>query len=175
MIRGLTIALTIAVLSAAPSSASVSIAEQYMPNPVLVGEARLKFLFWKIYDAELYAPNGNWSETKPFALTFTYLRKATSKQISKRMVKELRGQGFEDEAILDSWYQISLQIFPDVDKGTQITGVRDKYGHAQFFLNDQPIGTVEDPLFTDWFFRIWLGKKTSVPKFRSHLLGKETS
>ena len=175
MMKRLIIVLAMTFFSAGPSAASEVIAEQYMPNPVLVGEARLKFLFWKIYDAELYAPDGVWSETKPFALTFTYLRKATSEQISKRMVKELKGQGFEDMALLDSWYQTSLQIFPDVDKGTRITGVRDENGHAQFFLNDEPIGTVEDPFFTDCFFRIWLGEQTSVPKFRSRLLGKESS
>ena len=175
MMKRLMIALAITFVPVGTPAASEVIAEQYMPNPVLVGEARLKFLFWKIYDAELYAPDGIWSETKPFALTFTYLRKATSEQISKRMVKELRGQGFEDKALLDSWYQTSLRIFPDVDKGTRITGVRDKHGHAQFFLNDQPIGTVEDPFFTNWFFRIWLGERTSVPKFRSRLLGKESS
>ena len=175
MTRRLIIAFVLTIFFAAPSAASLDIAQQYMANPALVGEARLKFLFWKIYDAELYAPDGNWSDTKPFALTFTYLRKATSEQISKRMVKELRKQGFEDEARLNNWYQTSLSIFPDVDKGSQITGVRDEYGHALFFLNDQPIGRVEDPFFTDWFFRIWLGEKTSVPKFRSRLLGKEPS
>ena len=175
MIRSLVFGIFLSLLSASSAVASLEVALKHMQDPALVGEARLKFLFWKVYDAELYAPDGVWSETEPFALSFTYLRKVSSKQIADRMVKELRSQGFDDEELLEKWRQISLDIFPDVKKGTRIVGVRDVKGHAQFYEGDKPIGSVDDPFFTAWFFRIWLGENTSVPKFRDRLIGKEIS
>ena len=41
---------------------------------MLLGEGRLRVLFWEIYDASLYATNGVYDPEKPFALSLTYLR-----------------------------------------------------------------------------------------------------
>ena len=48
---------------------------EYVPEAQLVGEARMTYLFWKVYDARLYAPEGKWQPTQPFALELKYLRK----------------------------------------------------------------------------------------------------
>jgi hypothetical protein len=45
-----------------------------VPDAELVGQGRLKFLFWNVFDASLYAPDGTWSRDEPFALSVPYLR-----------------------------------------------------------------------------------------------------
>jgi hypothetical protein len=40
-----------------------------------------------------------------------------------------------------------------------------------FYSNGEEIGSVDDSEFTTSFFNIWLGEKTSEPKFRKALLG----
>lgn len=43
-------------------------------NFVLLGESRLSFLFWDVYDARLYVTDDFYQPDKPFALTLHYLR-----------------------------------------------------------------------------------------------------
>ncbi|HDZ34840.1 MAG TPA: hypothetical protein ENH67_18590, partial [Pseudoalteromonas sp.] len=40
-----------------------------------VGEARMEYLFWDVYDAVLFTPSGNYSAgTHPIKFKLTYLR-----------------------------------------------------------------------------------------------------
>lgn len=160
------------LLMANPATADLQTARQHVPDAGLVGKARLKVLFWKVYDAELYAPEGSWSGDAPFALTLNYLRKLKGEQIAKRTITEIRGQGFDDEITLARWYEQMRSIIPDVDKNTNITGVADESGHTLFYRNGTLIGTIEEPQFSERFFGIWLDEKSSQPKFRKKLLGE---
>ena len=38
--------------------ANQTIADKYIPDAELVGKARLKVVFWNVFDAKLYAQNG---------------------------------------------------------------------------------------------------------------------
>lgn len=151
-------------------------AEQYIavhiPDPQPVGEARLKVLFWDLYDATLYAPGGALQEGRPLALRLAYLRKLYGRQIASRSIKEMRAQGFDDEAKLDAWHQQLRDIFPDVDKHTVLTGVHLPGAETVFYLNGKRIGAVADPAFGPVFFDIWLGEKAAYPDLRRRLLGQ---
>jgi hypothetical protein len=63
------------------------------------------------------------------------------------------------------------KIFPDVDKGSEITGIRTDTTATLFFHNGLEIGRIDDPNFTNAFFKIWLGPQTSAPDLRKKLLG----
>ena len=39
-----------------------------VPDASVVGRGTLTYAFWDIYDATLYAPQGKWDRSKPFAL-----------------------------------------------------------------------------------------------------------
>jgi hypothetical protein len=125
------------------------ISKHYIKNPMMVSEARLKVLFWKIYDAKLAAPDGSWKKDTPFA----------------------REIGYDDEALLSKWYEQMREIFPNVKEGENITGVFDKNQHSHFFYQGKLIGTIEDKVFGQSFFGIWLHEKTSEPDMRKQLLG----
>ena len=137
----------------------------------LVGEARLKVLFWNVYDAQLYAPQGRWSMENSYALSLTYLRDLKGRKIAERSIEEIRNQGFSEEAKLTRWFEMLASIIPDVNEQNTIVGVADAQSNTRFFLDGQLIGEIQEPEFTRAFFNIWLGERTSEPELRDQLLG----
>ena len=143
-----------------------------MPSVKRVGEGRLTYMFWDVYDAVLYAPDGQWSQNKPYALHLSYLRDIKGEKIADRSVKEMRAQGFSDEVKLAMWHAQMEEIFPDVREGDALTGLRTREGHTVFFQDGTEIGRIKDPEFSKRFFDIWLHENTSAPELRLKLLGR---
>ncbi|MBT0585470.1 chalcone isomerase family protein [Alteromonas sp. SM 2104] len=153
--------------------ANKAVVEEHIGGAEVVGEARFEYFFWDVYDVKLYTPNGEYDPNGAFALSLTYLRDFDGRDIAERSVKEMRKQGQNDSAKLDDWLAQMSSIFPDVKEGQTLTGIAHKdSGHARFFLEDKQIGLVEDEEFTQAFFDIWLGEKTSEPKLRKRLLNR---
>lgn len=136
-----------------------------------VGEARLSFLFWDVYDAQLYAPQRTFTPDGTYALSLRYLMDFSGPDIAERSLDEMRGQGYRDKQQLDRWLVEMLKIFPDVKEGDELFGVRSLTGKSYFLHNGNLIGAVTDPLFADAFFGIWLAPNSSEPKMRKQLLG----
>lgn len=139
----------------------------------VVGQAMFTYYFWDVYEATLYAPNGNWSETKPFALALTYQRDFKGRDIAERSVKEMRKQGVEDEEKLKRWGDAMQALFPDVTDGDTLLGIATENQVTHFYRGDTFLGEVEDKEFTKHFFAIWLGEKTSEPDLREKLLNQK--
>lgn len=160
------------LLSTSAGATQVSeMVARHLPEPAMVGEAQLKVLFWKVYDARLFAPQGNFQQQQPFALELTYLRDFSGEDIAERSVQEIKNQGFTDRRQLALWQQRMTDLFPDVNKNSRITGVATSQGHTLFYFNDTLLGEIADPLFTRRFFDIWLGEASSDPEFRQQLIG----
>lgn len=156
-----------------PVQASLTAVQGTLPEPQLVGEARLKMMFWNIFDAKLFSQSGQFSPEKPFALSLTYLRSFEDNDIVDRSIDEIQSQKPEiAKNTLAQWKRQLSQIIPDVSKGSTITGVRTSEGYTRFFLNDNAIGEVKDDEFTLAFFDIWLGEKTSNLRLRNKLIGR---
>lgn len=153
-----------------PSYASEKLGA-YITNAKLSGEGRLRVYFWDVYDAKLYAPNGKWAQGQPFALELSYLRDISGEKITERTIDEIRDQGFSDEQQLSLWYEQMLEIFPDVTKGSVITGIYTKTGYSVFYSGNKKIGEIEDKNLSKRFFDIWLNENTSAPDLRRKLLG----
>ncbi|MEM7198353.1 MAG: chalcone isomerase family protein [Pseudomonadota bacterium] len=169
--RKFIVSILVAFLPPSFASADISIAEYYIVNAQIVGTGRLSVLFWDVYDAALYAPDGKWSSKTPYALSLSYLRDLSSNEIAERSVQEMRDQGLDDETTLGEWLQKMRALFPDVEKNTILTGVRDENGHTIFYHDDKHIGSITDIAFADRFFGIWLKETTSEPRLRKKLLG----
>ena len=135
-----------------------------------VGHAKYYFGLWEVYEATLSAPNGAWSNNIPFSLSLTYSRSINGKKIAGESVKQMRAQGITDEIVLATWHGQMRKIFPDVKKGSTLTGVLTKDKKAHFFHDGKAIGVIDDPAFGVSFFDIWLGKNTSYPLLRKQLL-----
>lgn len=163
--------LLISILFSHHAVADISIAQQHIDNAQLVGKARFKVLFWSVFDAELYAEDGEFSQDKPFALSLSYLREIKGSEIVAKSLSEIKSQDSFTGEKLASWKSELDSIIPDVDTSTTITGVQNNNFHTLLYENGTLIGEIKDPEFTRAFFNIWLGEKTSEPKLRSRLLG----
>jgi hypothetical protein len=147
------------------------IAQKYVQNPDVVGEARLKIMFWDIYDAKLSAMNGEYQEGTPMALSLSYLRDFDGEDIASRSIDEMRDLGYKDEILLAKWFEQMRSLFPNVKKGENITGALDEKQSTHFYYQGMSLGIIEDVNFSKAFFGIWLNENTSEPKMRKKLLG----
>ncbi len=150
-----------------------TIIQNYVPNAKICGKDRYTYIMFDVYDATLYAPQGQWIDNEPYALTLRYLRSLKGKKIAQRSAEEMRKIGFKDEIKLAGWYSQMKEIFPDVRKGNTLTGIYTPGQETRFYKDDKHIGTIQDPAFGRWFFGIWLAEKTSAPEFRQNLIGKK--
>ena len=161
----------ILLLTSAPSQAA-DVIQQYINNAQIVGEGRLKFFAWDVYDATLFAENGTWNPEQPFALRLSYLRDIDAKKIVDQSIKEIRKQGFNDEIRLASWHSQMSDIFPMVSDGTELIGIMKDDNHSVFYNGEIYLGVIKDPEFSHYFFNIWLGEETSVADLRQNLIGQ---
>ena len=148
-----------------------------LPDPVMrhissaerVGETRLKFFIWDVYDISLYASAGEFDPSQPFALRLQYLRNLRGKAIAERSIEEMRRQGIS-EVKLAAWFSQLEKVFPDVQKGTELVGVFKPDQSTRFYRDGEFIGQVLDPDFGRPFSDIWLGDQSSIPAIREELI-----
>lgn len=166
----LTLFFSFFLLCASPAPAS-DIALRLLPEAAVVGRGVMTYAFWDVYEATLYAPQGQWNPEQPYALSLIYYHAIDGSDIADRSVQEMRAQGFSDEVVLATWHAQMKDIFPNVKKGTVLTGIYTADEQTVFYEGVEKIGSIKDPNFGKHFFGIWLNDKTSEPKLRRALLG----
>ena len=90
-----------------------------MPEAALVGKARLKVLLFPVYDASLYAPEGDYRKSGPLALELDYLFDVEKERIVNQTVKTFERRKLGSEADIANWRKIMDVHFSDVQKGRQ--------------------------------------------------------
>lgn len=169
LILALGLALSVGFAAhAVPNSVS-----RLVPSAKAVGQGTLKYAFFRIYEATLYAPSGDWRADRPFALEVQYHRGFDAKALARASSDLMERQGFADRERLGEWRLAMEGIFPDVESGTTLTAIRRANGSSAFFSGGKALGSVADSLFSKWFFGIWLGDDTAMPDLREGLLGLE--
>lgn len=146
-----------------------------LPGAQLQGQGRLTFLGLHLYDARLWsgqAPVSAGWPSVPMALELVYARSIKGSQIAERSLKEMKRLSDTPPTRAAEWLSGMKQLFPDVKKGDQITGLHLPGIGARFFVNGQLKGDLRDPEFARLFFGIWLSDKTPEPALRDALLGK---
>lgn len=146
---------------------------EHLDSLKLVNEAKFSYMLWKVYDIALFDDQEYFDETPPYALKLTYLREFEGSSIADRSSKLIREQGIEDEIRLAAWHSQMDQIFPDVQVGDTLAGLYNEDKETVFFYNGELIGRIQDPLFGEYFFGIWLGKDTTESRLRSELIGAQ--
>ncbi|MEP7154606.1 MAG: chalcone isomerase family protein [Betaproteobacteria bacterium] len=136
-----------------------------------LGEGTMRFFGLRVYDVQLWTAMKPFSYQDAFALELVYHMSLKGRDIAERSVKEMRGQGYSDEAKLKRWGDEMARIFPDIAKGDTLIGVNVPDKEARFYSRDKFIATVPDPEFAKAFFDIWMSEKTSAPGVREKLLG----
>lgn len=144
-----------------------------LPQALLQGEGRLRFLGLRIYDARLWVQAG-FDATRfaagPVALELRYARSLQGRLIAERSLTEMARSGPLDEAQRSAWLAQMTALFPDVNAGDRITGVLTPKVGVAFYLNGRALGEVREPRFAERFMGIWLSPDTSEPALRTALL-----
>lgn len=135
-----------------------------------VGEARMEYLFWDVYDATLYTPSGTYTAKQaPVKFTLTYLRDFDAKDIVKATNEQWQHLG--KPQLSERYADTLLSIWPNIKKGESLTLLTDQQGYSTFFHNENQIGRINDATFAEDFLAIWLSENTSEPTIRNQLLG----
>ena len=132
------------------------------------GSGEFRRFGFLIYEATLWALSDD-PARPPLALRLTYKRNIAGQDIAEASVKEIRNLALVDDARLKRWGEQMARLFPDVGPGDHILGLYRPEG-ASFYLNDRPLGSIDDPAFARAFFAIWLDPRTSAPELRALLL-----
>ena len=149
-------------------SVSVSAGENSLQ---MVGQARLTFMFWPIYDSRLYSPDGSFREgQRPLRLEIQYLRDITASELVVQTRNEWeRLQPLSADEQL--WLTSLSRMWPDVSENDVLALELDEGGGSTFLLNGQRLGGIDDPAFGSRFLGIWLSPDTSRPQLRRSLIG----
>ena len=140
----------------------------------LVGEARLRVLFWSVYDSRLYTPSGDYERgIRPLRLEIEYLLNVKARALVERTRDEWQAMG-RTHPRQDSWLQRLEALWPDIEAGDVLALEIDEDDVATFLHNGAPIGRVDDPEFGEQFADIWLSEECTRPALRQALLGDVT-
>lgn len=140
---------------------------KHIPNYFLLGQGTFKKFGFEIYKAHLYADN----VTSPdrFALNLQYSRAIRKEALLKATIEQLEHLGYPLSKT-EYWKMQLDKIYPNINKGDQLTAIYQPNNGTVFLLDDQIIGKVPGTEFAEAFFGIWLSPKTSVPELRTSLL-----
>ena len=142
-----------------------------LPGLTVRGKGTMRFIGLKVYEVRLWTAMKPFGHDDPFALELIYDMSFSGRDIAERSVKEIRGQGYNDEARLKRWGAEMANIFPDIKQGDTLVGVNVPGKEIRFYTPEKFIAAVPDPEFARAFFDIWLSEKSSAPGVRGNLLG----
>lgn len=152
-----------------------AVVQQSLNEAHLVGNGTLRWLGFRVYDARLFAGQtfaikDGWIK-QPFALELTYSRSVTGKRITQSSLDEMIRLKLGNDIKRALWLANMDSLFVDVKEGDRIIGVYRPGQATKFWLNDKPLGTVQDADFGPAFFGIWLDEETKDKVLRTALLG----
>lgn len=173
MRKSLAIAVLLTALgTGTPALAAGDCVAQHLPTAKQVGQGEGRRMIFHAYDATLLAPQGTYRKDKPFALTLRYHMQFSGKAIARESVAQMRRMGQHSQDDLTRWGNQMAKIFPNVQPGATITGLRLKNGITVFCTPAGEIGRIAERAFTDAFFDIWLGDAAESQTLRRQLTGQ---
>jgi hypothetical protein len=136
-----------------------------------VGSGTYHKFGFSVYRATLWAPDGVWDATKPYALQLHYMRDVSKQTLVDTVSDDIREQEVADEVTLARWEEILNAELPAVSDGDTIIAVAMPGKKSLVFYNSKKIFNIDDPAFSKAFFNIWLGERAD-DSLRAKLLGR---
>lgn len=166
----LTVLLFMGFQGAQPAQAEAL--DRLLPDAELVGEARFKVMLFKIYDAQLFAPDGKYSTDAPYSLRLRYLINAKKDRIVSSTVKEMKRMQAASEAQIESWVPVMQSAFIDMPKGSHADFIHTPDGRLTLVADGEIISVIEDAALAQAIMDIWLGPKVRDQRFQDSLMGR---
>ena len=137
----------------------------------LVGKYYFSYLFWDIYDVELYTSSGRYSaNVSPLSLNFIYKINISSESFVSETEQQWKRFTLS-ESQKTAWLKRLSKILPDVIENDRVSFQINQSGETLFFHNKKIIGKIEEKSFGKAFVAIWLGKDGPYPDMTKALIG----
>jgi hypothetical protein len=150
----------------------------YLRTPRLVGQQRLTYWGFDIYDASLWASTTfepeAWAK-QPLVLTLRYLRDFKGADIAQRSIDEMQGQRSLTPVQRKDWSATLQALMPNVRAGETITGVYQPDKGMQLLHQDRVLGDLSETELAQRFLGIWLAPEASQRQLRQQLLARAQS
>jgi hypothetical protein len=147
----------------------------FLRTPRLVGQQRLTYWGFDIYDASLWASSpfapDAWAK-QPLVIKLRYLRDFKGVDITQRSIDEMQSQRALTPAQLKSWSAALQALIPNVRSGESITGFYQPDKGMQLLHQDRLLGELSDTELAQRFLGIWLAPETSQRQLRQQLLAR---
>ena len=140
-----------------------------------VGQGRLTWLGFGIYEASLWSPDGRFAgfvDGKAVALALWYERKFSRQQLIDITTGEWERLELAPAPVRQAWARELAAIWTDVARGDNMTAVVVPGRPTLFYDGDRLLGQVDDPAFGPAYLSIWLDSRTAIQELRAQLLGK---
>ena len=148
-----------------------NIISKYFDEINLIGQANYSFMFWNVYDAQLYS-NQKQFDKKNFALILKYNKKIKKETLVKETINDMRDQKELSKGKIDEWTKVFESIFKSTKIGSRFLGIKINENKSIFYYDEKKIFESEDQEFGDLFFNIWLRPDSKSPEFSKKLLGE---
>lgn len=149
---------------------SEAIISKYLGNNFLVGKANYSFLFWNIYDAELYSTSNKFNSNE-LAIILKYNRSIDKETLVKETINDIKEQKNISKEQEEKWKSLLETIYIDTETNKKFIAIKIK-NKSIFYYNNKKLHESFDKEFNQLFFDIWLRSNSKNPNFTKTLLGQ---
>ena len=146
------------------------IISKYLGKKFLVGKANYSFLFWNIYDAELYSTSNKFNSNE-LAIILKYNRSIEKETLVKETINDIKEQKNISKEQEEKWKSLLESIYIDTKTNKKFIAIKINK-KSIFYYNNKKLHESFDEEFNQLFFDIWLRSNSKNPNFTRTLLGK---
>ena len=146
------------------------IISKYLGKKFLIGSANYSFLFWNIYDAELYSTSNKFNSNK-LAIILKYNRSIEKETLVKETINDIKEQKNISKNQEEKWKSLLESIYIDTKTNKKFIAIKIN-NKSIFYYNNKKLHESFDEEFNQLFFDIWLRSNSKNPDFTRTLLGQ---
>ena len=146
------------------------IISKYLGKKFLIGNANYSFLFWDIYDAELYSTSKKYNSNE-LAIILKYNRSIDKETLIRETINDIKEQKSISNQQEEKWKSLLESIYVDTKTNKKFIAIRIN-NKSIFYYNNKKLYESFDEEFNQLFFDIWLRSNSKNPNFTKTLLGQ---
>ena len=146
------------------------IISKYLDKKFLIGSANYSFLFWNIYDAELYSTSNKFNSNE-LAIILKYNRSIEKETLVKETINDIKEQKNISKDQEEKWKSLLESIYIDTKTNKKFIAIKIN-NKSIFYYNNKKLHESFDEEFNQLFFDIWLRSNSKNPNFTKTLLGQ---
>ena len=146
------------------------IISKYLDKKFLIGSANYSFLFWNIYDAELYSTSNKFNSNE-LAIILKYNRSIEKETLVKETINDIKEQKNISKEQEEKWKSLLESIYIDTKTNKKFIAIKIN-NKSIFYYNNKKLHESFDEEFNQLFFDIWLRSNSKNPNFTRTLLGQ---